>query len=399
VAEVSSRPLKVGEKFRAKQAARLTEASREVLEQYPRSTQMLRQSDDAIRQEANRVGQQISVGAAAIPIDAGRVRTAARRLLTVEGALSDASPELVGALKSLAGPARGPAQPLTWGQLEAARKQFADLPGGEAMHRTILDAMGQAAEASGNASVRAGVQGLRETVGRRHALAQERALVETLENAPDRLMGQKGAATLRRLRQLLPDEASEEGAQVWGYVRRHALEGLLKEAEQGTGFIKGSALERARKQLGPAFDQLFSSPSHRQAWDNLVVVGNAIEAAQQRAAAKGTKLGGIVRGAAEAAAYASGFPGLLLPPAAQGLWALFGRRGLERVLTSPRAVSIVASPEFRRVANGLRVSGELSADAVQAIAKLAAVTATRPAGVRTAPEERAPEMRPEAAFP
>lgn len=258
------------------------------------------------------------------------------------------------------------------------------VPTGQAklLFGTISSDMERAVVASGRTEVVAAFREARDFARQRRELFRDSAVANVMETDPEKVIktidAAGGPTAIRRAREAiigLEHAPDPRAAEAWNAVRRHIFEGVFREARDtnAKGFvsevISGARLERQLKRLGDEALGELLAPTERRALENIQTVATAIRRGERTGAVPMTSSTGQALGIqGTIAGVGAAFGGigaaisvLLTPPV------------LAKLLTSPRAAEVLASPGFARVAQDLRLGGQLSKEGTIALSRLGAL--------------------------
>ena len=294
-----------------------------------------------------------------------------------------------------------------WAQTFGAAMERGELisktPTAEAkfMFASMMDAIEQGIAASGKPNVQQAFSAAREFATLRRDIYVDSAVSRVLQTAPEDVVkaidAAGGPTAIRRVKEALvgpgPAAAARGSGTAWNYVRRHVFEGVFGKAkdESTKGIfgpvISGARLERELKRIGPESLRELLSKTERAALSNVVTVAKAMRAgetlasaaqsttAQQLEAKALMTLPGAVVGGAVGAM--GGLAGMAAGAAVGSTLSLFFTApAMAKLLTSRKAVEVLASPDFSRLAMDLRLAGRLSEQATLALERLAASLVT-----------------------
>lgn len=294
----------------------------------------------------------------------------------------------------------------TFGRAVERGELISKTPTAEAkfMFASMMDAIDAAIAGSGKADLQGAFTAARQFATLRREVYVDSAVSRVLQTAPEDVVkaidAAGGPTAIRRVKEALvgPGSAAApdpRAVEAWNYIRRHVFEGVFGRAkdEQAKGIfgpiLSGARLEREVKRLGPESLKELLNDTEQTALSNVVTVAKAIRAgetlasaaqsttAQQVEAKALLTLPGAVIGGAAGAVIGGPTTGAAAGMAVGSTLSLFFTApAMAKLLTSERAVAVLASPGFSRLAMDLRLGGKLSEQAALALERLGAAFVT-----------------------
>lgn len=284
-----------------------------------------------------------------------------------------------------------------YGQAIERGELISRLPKGEmkAFYGSLLTDMERAVERAGRPDIQNLWTSAKQFAERRRALFRDSDVADILKVDPEDVLRRidvlGGPSAVQRAKDailgtVVPGHTpTAEDRQAWNFVRRHLIEGFLRDATQEVRglpmpIINGARLERKLRAVGEETLREFLEPHERQALQNIVTVAKTIQAGERIASVgftsvtpQGTSLQGSVVLGGELGAQALGLP--------SGVGAIttffFAPPLLAKAITSEGLAQAIASPAWATAAKAAVTGAKVGREATLLLSRIGSAVLER----------------------